>query len=234
MSTTRRLIAVRLADGVLCGAVMNTNQKQTVVGAVAFAAALFGGSKAASAQEVEAPPPMVEPPPPPPPFPPACEYGCDEAPPRGEFRADYMKKRQGVDLSFDLSEAAWLRTKAARGFGVAVDTRAGYRFAAGPLFFAPGVDIGWVDFPKWEGALRAGIGGRIGVDGGFIEPSVYAYGGGFANIWKDGSGLRAGGALDLRPTRRLVIGAHADYDTADWHTGSLSFVGIGGHVGFVL
>jgi hypothetical protein len=179
---------------------------------------------------------MVEAPPPPPPpsFAPPCEYGCYEAP-RAEAMGDSMaKKRQGVDLSFDLSDAARLRTKAARGEGVAFDTRAGYRFAAGPMFFAPGVDVGWVYFPNWEGAARAGIGGRIGADSGFIEPSVFAYGGGFKNIWKDGSGLRAGGALDFRPSRRWVIGAHADYDTASWKSGSLSFIGLGGHVGLVL
>ena len=102
------------------------------------------------------------------------------------------------------------------------------------MFFAPGVDVGWVYFRNWEGAMRAGVGGRIGVDGGFIEPSIYAYGGGFKTIWNSGAGLRTGGALDFRPTRRLVLGAHVDYDAASWKSGSLSFIGLGGHFGLVL
>ena len=96
-------MASHLADAVLCGAVMNKNEKQRVLGVITVVVSLLGGSKLASAQEVEAPTPMIAPPLP---APPPCEYGCYEPPPRGTAAGDVAeKKRQGVDLSFDVSDA---------------------------------------------------------------------------------------------------------------------------------
>ena len=120
------------------------------------------------------------------------------------------------------------------GFGA--DFRVGYRFqgAAGPLWFAPVADLGLVDFPRYDFAFRYGAGGQLGLAAGLVEPSVYAIGGGFVNVWKSGPGFRAGAALDFRPGRFLSPGIHVDYNQAGWDTGSVRYVSTGVHVGFIL
>jgi hypothetical protein len=173
------------------------------------------------------PPPLPAPPPEPMPvfeLPP----GPPPAPP------PQMKLRSGVSLAEDVSLAFPVRSPDTRSAGYGLDTRIGYRFAAGPLFFSPEALLGWVQFPKWEAAVRFGAGGRVGVDAGLVEPSIYAFGGGFWNLWKSGTGVRAGAALDFRPGRWFAPGIHVDYNTASWETGSVKYVGVGAHMGFVL
>jgi hypothetical protein len=188
----------------------------------------------ASAQEVV----VLEPPPPAPPslyaqeFYPDVPAAAPSAPEPPAIKLD--KKQRGFDLALDVSYARPIQSPITRGAGVGFDTRAGYRFADGAVFFAPGVDLGYIDFPNFQSAIRAGVGGRFGLDLGVVEPSIYGYGGGFLNIWKSGYGVRTGAALDFRAGRRLVPGLHVDYDAARWDDNGLRYVGVGAHLGLVL
>ena len=144
------------------------------------------------------------------------------------------KKLRGVELAGDLTYAASQSNAITHGSGYASDVRVGYRFAVGDdVFLAPGVDVGYVDFPRFDGAMRVGIGGRVGVAAGILEPSIFAYGGGFLNPFKSGLGVRAGGALDLRVGRWFVPGIHVEGDAASWDTNSIRYLGIGAHAGFL-
>jgi hypothetical protein len=173
------------------------------------------------------PPPVQEPVPPPPAWSPS-----ELPPPAPPLR----KKDHGVLLAVDL-QAAWpVASPDAKTPGFGADFRVGYRFqgAAGPVWFAPLADIGFADFPKFDWALRFGAGGMLGLDAGFVEPSIYAVGGGFYNVWKSGPGVRAGAALDFRPGRFVMPGIHVDWNQAGWDSGSIRYVSTGVHVGFLL
>jgi hypothetical protein len=149
-------------------------------------------------------------------------------------RPAWEKKRSGVALDLDASTALPRATPDTSSAGFGFDARPGYRFAVGPIFLVPQADIGTVTFPKFDSAVRFGAGGRVGVDAGRIEPSVYAFGGGFWNVWKTGWGVRTGASLDVRLGKRFSPGVHVDYNMAGWDTSSVSYVGIGAHLGLVL
>jgi hypothetical protein len=169
----------------------------------------------------ESPPPPPEPTlmPPPPPAPPP--------------RLLLDKKLSGVELAGDMTYVASLSNAITHGGGYSGDLRVGYRIASGDLFFVPGVDLGYVNFTHFDGAFRGGLGGRLGVAAGVLEPSLFAYGGAFWSPFKSGLGVRAGGALDVHVTRWFVPGVHVEGDAAAWDTNSIRYVGIGAHAGFV-
>jgi hypothetical protein len=145
-----------------------------------------------------------------------------------------LRDRSGVLLAVDFGVAIPVQSPEAGNAGFGFDGRFGGRLALGPVWLAPQVTIGLVDFPAWEFAFRAGAGGQIGFEIGFVEPSAYLFGGGFLNFWKSGSGLRAGGAVDFRIGRRFFLGPHVDYDAASWDTGSLRYASVGVHTGWVI
>jgi len=145
-------------------------------------------------------------------------------------------RKKGWVIEVDQSVAVPFSLSLTKTIGYVADLRLGYRFpVAGPMWISPEGDLGWVQFPKWEGALRYGGGARVGLDMGRLEPSVYLYGGGFWNVWKSGWGLRAGGALDVRVLSFLRPGVHAEYDVGGWSdAGQIEFASFGAHLGFVL
>jgi hypothetical protein len=190
-------------------------------------------------------PPAVAPPPAPYPAPPAPGGWAPPLPPpypawpQPTFVAPPPpppKRIRGVLLVAELGAALPVASPEAGSAGFVTDLRFGYRLqnTGGVVWIAPLGDVGWVQFPKWEGAFRAGAGIQLGLDAGLVEPSLYAIGGGYVNIWKQGGGVRAGAALDFRPGRFVSPGVHLEYDAARWDTGSLRYVGVGAHVGFIL
>ncbi len=168
-----------------------------------------------------APPPMVEP---------AWQYPQELPPPE----PPPQKKVRGVLLAVDFGAAVPFGSSEAKTIGYGGDFRVGYRISAGPIWFAPEATAGIVDFPRFDGAIRFGAGGHIGVDAGLVEPSLYAFGGGFWNLWKQGPGVRAGASLDFRPGRYFAPGIHVDYNYAGWDTGNVRYVSPGVHMGFII
>jgi hypothetical protein len=212
---------------------------------LAFAPLL--GSTPAFAQD---PPPLPLPPPapivvpvpwpealslpepiPPPPLPEPAPWPCVEVPPPAPPEP---KKVQGLILAGSFDAALPVRSPDTKTPGFGSDFRTGYRFALGPAWVAPEVVLGAVGFPHYDWALYGGAGGHVGLDAGVVEPSVYVFGGGVVNIWKQGPALRAGASLDLRPGRFVIPGFHVDYNVAGWDTGSIRYVGAGVHLGFLL
>jgi hypothetical protein len=143
-------------------------------------------------------------------------------------------KLHGLLLAADLSAALPIRSPDTKTVGFGGDFRIGYRFALGPMWLAPQATAGIVGFPQYDLGFRAGLGGQLGVAAGLVEPSVYAFGGGFANVWKSGPGVRTGAAVDFRVGRFFMPGVHVDYNAASWDTGSVRYVGAGAHVGFLV
>jgi hypothetical protein len=182
---------------------------------------------AAPAAAQDGPPPELYPELPPPPFEPPAH-----PPP---------KNRSGWALGVDFNGGYSAGSSNGRLGGFGSDFRFGYRFALGPMFVVPEVTTGFASFPALDTAARLGAGLRLAVDAGVVEPSIYAAGGGFANVWKNGPALRAGAALDFRVRKTFAFGVHADYDEAWWNVGNatfdtpaLTYVSWGMHIGWVL
>jgi hypothetical protein len=176
------------------------------------------------------PVPVQQPPPVPPPQfePQPWAYPPPEPPPPPP------KKMRGVLLAIDFGAALPIRSPDTQTAGFGGDLRAGYRFAAGPVWLAPEATFGIVGFPHYDFAFRGGLGGHVGINGDVVEPSIYVFGGGFANFWKQGPGVRAGAALDFRAGRFVLPGVHVDYNYAEWDTNNVKYVGIGAHLGFLV
>lgn len=162
-----------------------------------------------------------------------------EAPPPAPIS---QKNRKGFVLALDFSAAAPPGKEYTTTAGGSLDLRAGYRFALGPIFLSPELTLGGVYYPNFDGAGRIGAGGHVGLDLGLVEPSVYAYGGGFKAVFVSGWGVRTGAALDFRVLKFLSPGIHVDYNAAGWPRddntsvkgGVLQYVAAGAHLGFVL
>ncbi|MEO7330169.1 MAG: hypothetical protein ABI193_16460 [Minicystis sp.] len=160
-----------------------------------------------------------------------------ETPPDKEPEPErpWVKNQKGFVVGLDFNGAVPVQTPLAERVGMGGDLRLGYRFALGKVWIAPEGVTGLVAFPGYESALRFGVGGRVGLDLGRFEPSVYAHGGGFLNIWKAGWGVRTGAALDVRALKFLSPGVHVDYNLAGWDKdGRVMYLAFGAHLGLVL
>jgi hypothetical protein len=154
---------------------------------------------------------------------------------RSQLAPRPRKKTKGWVIDVDHDVAIPISTTQTKTAGYSLDLRVGYRFPiAGPMWISPEGDFGWVQFPRWDGAIRYGGGARVGFDLGVVEPAAYLYGGGFQSAFVSGWGLRAGAALDVRVLSFLRPGVHVEYDAAGWKDlGHLEYVGTGIHMGFV-
>ncbi len=177
----------------------------------------------------------------------SCPGDCCSAPePRDERsilqRLATQKNRRGWSIGIDTTFSALELWKTCPGVGL--DARAGRRFAWGPIWLTPEIVMGFMRFSQPGTVLRAGLGGRLGVDVGVLEPAVFLHAGGW--MLPDyvfgvlgGPGVQAGLALDARIGLAFTVGVHAAYEAA-WTYGGYArgrgvteFPSGGAHAGLV-